>query len=261
MTRNWFSLEGQCAIVTGGSGYLGSRIVQALLDHGAYVCVADPSDLPELLQDEAYRGKVHHERCDVSDSDSIRDAFANTVRQFDRLDILVNGAAYGAGYGDTTIDSMSDEVWDIGVDGTVGTVFRCTRESIRYLRQSKSGCILNIASMYGMVSPDPRIYGASGANNPPNYGAGKSAVLQLTRYCAAHLAAEGIRVNSLSPGPFPDPAKQTDKAFLEQLENKTMLGRIGKQSEVAGAALFLVSPAASYITGVNLPVDGGWTAW
>src|SRR5699024_8936918 len=123
------------------------------------------------------------------------------------------------------------------------------------------GCIVDIGSMYGMVSPDPAIYGESGANNPANYGAGKSGVLQFTRYCAGHLAEKGIRVNSISPGPFPNPSTQTDEDFLRKLANKTMLKRVGKQHEIVGPIILLSSDAGSFITGENIVVDGGWTAW
>lgn len=259
--KNLFSLQGKTAVITGGAGYLGSCMAEAMLEHGANVTVADPADLPERLIAYEHKGTLHHIRCDVSDTDSIREMFESSTNHFGQLDILVNNANYGAGYGDTGIDKMSDEVWSIGLDGSVGTVFRCTRESIPYFRKSGGGNIVNIASMYGVVSPDPGIYGTSGANNPPNYGAGKSGVLQLTRYCAGHLADDHIRVNSVAPGPFPKPRDQYKDDFQQQLEQKTMLKRTGKQHEVAGAVLFLASPAADYVTGANIAVDGGWTAW
>jgi NAD(P)-dependent dehydrogenase (short-subunit alcohol dehydrogenase family) len=116
--------------------------------------------------------------------------------------------------------------------------------------------------MYGMVSPDPRIYGNSGQNNPPFYGAAKGALLQLTRYAACHLASHKIRVNAISPGPFPaGNLQESNPAFYKELCNKNPMNRIGHPDELAGAILFLASDAASFVTGINLPVDGGWTAW
>lgn len=115
--------------------------------------------------------------------------------------------------------------------------------------------------MYGVVSPDPKIYGDSGQNNPVNYGAGKAAVLQLTRYCAAHLAKKNIRVNSVTPGPFPNLKRNVSADFLNNLSNKTMLGRVGKPEEIVGAVILLASEASAYMTGSNIVVDGGWTAW
>lgn len=115
--------------------------------------------------------------------------------------------------------------------------------------------------MYGMVSPDPGIYGNSGFNSPAYYGAGKAGVLQLTRYCAAHLAKKNIRVNSITPGPFPDFGKSPPKEFILKLQDKTMLKRIGKPREIVGALIFLSSDTSSYMTGSNVVVDGGWTSW
>ena len=116
--------------------------------------------------------------------------------------------------------------------------------------------------MYGTVSPDPAIYGHSGANNPPSYGAAKAGMIQLTRYAACHLAADKVRVNCISPGPFPvEEYLERDPAFREQLSRKNPMHRIGDPSELTGPLLFLASDASSYVTGINLPVDGGWTAW
>lgn len=256
MYEQLFSLQGKRAIVTGGNGYFGTVLCRALADFGAQVAVAD-------LEARSYE----HERivsfaCDVSDSASIAELFRQTEAAFGGIDILVNGATYGAGYGPGgTIERMSDADWLKGLDGAAGTVFRCTREAVPYMERAGGGSIVNFGSMYGVVSPDPAIYGDSGANNPVNYGAGKAAVLQLTRYCAAHLAPKGIRVNSVTPGPFPNPDKQQNEPFLRTLGQKTMLGRPGRAEEIAGAVVFLASGAASYMTGSNIVVDGGWTAW
>lgn len=122
--------------------------------------------------------------------------------------------------------------------------------------------VVNVASMYGQVSPDPRIYGNSGSNNPPYYGAAKAGLIQLTRYMACHLGHFNIRVNSLCPGPFPpESIKEKNPAFYNQLCFKNPLGRIGEAHEVAGPVVFLLSAASSFITGANLAVDGGWTSW
>src|SRR5213596_2959714 len=122
--------------------------------------------------------------------------------------------------------------------------------------------VVNIASMYGSVSPDPTIYGSSGANNPPSYGSAKAGLIQFTKYAACHFARERIRVNCISPGPFP--AQQyldNDPEFHGRLRSKTPLARTGDPREMQGPLLFLASDASSYVTGINLPVDGGWTAW
>jgi NAD(P)-dependent dehydrogenase (short-subunit alcohol dehydrogenase family) len=130
------------------------------------------------------------------------------------------------------------------------------------LRQSKGASVINIASMYGTVSPDPAIYGDSGLNSPPAYGPAKAALIQLTRYMACHWGTQNIRVNAIAPGPFPrDEFQRSQPAFTERLAAKTPLKRIGRAEEIGGAVTFLASDAASYITGAVLPVDGGWTAW
>lgn len=259
MYKQLFSLEGKTVVVTGGSGYLGREIAKGLSEFCATVVVADVNDagLGGIGED-----RIHYVRCDVSDTTSIREAFQEANRIGGGIHALVHCATYGAGYGPAgTIENMSDEDWSKGVDGALGTAFRCTRESVPYLEAAGGGSIVHFGSMYGMVSPDPSIYGTSGANNPGNYGAGKAGVIQLTRYCAAHLAPKGIRVNSVSPGPFPNPHYQQDPAFVNELNRKTMLRRTGKAEEIVGAVLLLVSGASSYMTGSNLVVDGGWTAW
>jgi gluconate 5-dehydrogenase len=133
----------------------------------------------------------------------------------------------------------------------------------RHMIASKSkGSIVNIASMYGIVSPYPQVYTNHPTfHNPPAYGAAKAGIIQFSRYSACHLAPYGIRVNTISPGAFPNSKVQKDTDFIEELEKRIPLGRIGLSHEIADPVIFLLSDKSSYITGHNLVVDGGWTAW
>jgi NAD(P)-dependent dehydrogenase (short-subunit alcohol dehydrogenase family) len=181
-----------------------------------------------------------------------------------KLDILVHNAYSGQ---PGTVENASADDFRNAFDVTVTAAFRLVQQMQPALRRAAEGegpgaSVINIASMYGIVSPDPRIYGDSGSNNPPYYGSAKAGLIQLTRYLACHLAGAGIRVNSISPGPFPPPEiAQTAPGFHAELCRKVPLGRIGRPDELIGALLFLASGASSYITGANLVVDGGWTAW
>ena len=252
--KNLYDLSKKVCIVTGGTGYLGSANVEALKDFGATVVVADikPKETPADLFVE----------CDVSSADSIKACFKKVYDTFGHIDVLVNCATYGAGYGkECQIEFMSDEVWEKGIDGTLSNIFRCSREIIPYMKE-KGGSIINYGSMYGIVSPDLRIYGEDNPQkNPPNYGAGKAGVLMFTRYAAGALAQYNIRVNSVTPGPFPAPQNQIDIDFNSKLASKTMLGRVGQNYEISGPVVLLASNASSFMTGSNIVVDGGWTAW
>ena len=135
-------------------------------------------------------------------------------------------------------------------------------EAAADLLEASDGAVVNIASMYGHVSPDPGIYDESVEVNPPHYGAAKAGLLQLTRHLAVRFAERGIRVNSVSPGPFPSAAVQeANPEFISRLGHKVPMQRIGQPSELVGPIVFLLSDAATYITGCDLRVDGGWTAW
>lgn len=257
-----FSLKGKVALITGGAGYLGSAISEGLAEAGANIIIAsrDESRCKKLAErlSKGYNVCAIGMALDIRSMDSIRDCMRESNRKMGAIDILLNNAAFS---GQGKIETMSPEDWLKGIDGTIHSVFRCTQAVVPYMEARKYGVIINISSMYGIVSPDPWIYGNSGYDNPPNYGAGKAAILQFTRYAACHLATKGIRVNAISPGPFPNPEVQENQWFISNLKNKVPLGRIGQPYELKGAVVFLASEASSYITGQNIVVDGGWTAW
>lgn len=202
---------------------------------------------------------------DLSRTDSTKTSFAAAAEAFGGIDVLVNCAAYGGGAGgkncEYRLELLSDETWKEGIDGTLNITFRCTREVLPYFDRRGGGNIVNVASMYALISPDFDIYGEKIPWNPPTYGAGKAGVVQFTRYCAAALAKKNIRVNSLTPGAFPKLGAATDQDFVQRLSNKIMLKRTGLPAELNGALLLLCSDASSFMTATNIVVDGGMTQW
>ena len=264
--KNRFDLTGKVVVVTGGAGNLGTGMTRALLDYGATVAVVGRTDrLGSEFDADRSTGRLRFVSQDLSAKEGAKSALAKIVEQYGKIDVLVNNAAYGGGAGGKSceyrLDRIPDETWEGGVDGTLGVIFRCTREVIPHFEANGGGVIVNIGSMYGLVAPDFSIYGDDIPWNPPSYGAGKAGVIQFTRYCASALAAKNIRVNSLTPGPFPNIGPQTDQAFVSRLSAKTMLKRTGRAEELAGALLLLCSDASSFMTGANITVDGGMTAW
>ncbi|WP_347156606.1 SDR family NAD(P)-dependent oxidoreductase [Pontibacter chitinilyticus] len=262
MNRNinaLFSLQNKVALVTGGYGYLGTAISESLVEAGAQVYVLGRS---QDKFEEAFKyitaGKISFEHCDISSTESVQQAFRNIAQQAGKLDILVNNAFYSKGQ---QPEQLSDEEWAYGIDGNLNSVYRCIREVIPFLKE-QGGKIINVSSMYGLVSPDFSIYEESPASlNPPHYGAAKAGVLQLTRYFACYLGKYNINVNAVTPGPFPNEKVQQDQAFIARLEKKNPLRRIGTPQDLKGAFVYLASDASAYMTGQNLVLDGGWTAW
>lgn len=249
--RDPFSLKGKVAVVTGGLGQLGSAFVSDLEAAGARVFAAD---LPGAKPFHKGRRRPHVP-IDVTNEASVAAAAASVRRTAGRLDIWLNNAGIGVF---TPYESRTEEEFDKVLDINVKGVFLCTRAASRVMHPSRGGAVINVASVYGLVSPDPRIYGDSGRNSSEVYGASKSAVVSMTRYFAVHLAAKGIRVNAITPGGI---FNHQAPFFVKGYEARTPLGRMARESDISGAAVFLASDAASYMTGHNLVMDGGWTAW
>lgn len=252
--KELFDMTGKVCIVTGGSGYLGSASVKILKDFGATVINAD------LVERETCADAFIE--CNIASSESFASLYKTTYEKYGKIDVVVNCATFCKGHGvESQIEFMSDETWQVGIEGSLNSTFRSIREVIPYMKEN-GGSIINYCSMYGIVSPDLRIYGEDNPQkNPPNYGAAKAGVAQFTRYAACDLAKYGVRVNSITPGPFPAPGNDQNKDFNAALASKTMLGRFGKNYEIAGPVLLLASDASSFMTGANIVVDGGWTAW
>jgi NAD(P)-dependent dehydrogenase (short-subunit alcohol dehydrogenase family) len=259
-----FSLNGKTALVSGATGHLGSVMARVLGEAGAHILVNSRS---------AARGQEATQRLldsgcsaepaifDVTDQEAVARFFVDC--QSMPINVLINNAYLG-GAGSVELSSTEDYARSYGVTvqaahNLVKNALPCLRLAVR---NNGDASVINLASMYALISPDQRIYETPSAVNPPYYGAAKAALLQWTRYAACEFGPEGIRVNSISPGPFPSEAVQTgNPEFIRKLINKVPMARIGQPDEVAGPVLFLASKASSYVNGANIVVDGGWTCW
>lgn len=255
MYRNLFSCKDKVALVTGGLGVLGKEIVRGLNDFGASVCVADING--HQMQCFKNLAFVNFQPLDITSEDSIRQTLEAVIKQFKKVDILVNCAYprtddWGARCEDVSFDS-----WKLNVNSHLGGYFLCCQKVAEQMKLQGGGSIINFASIYGVVAPDFSIYEGSMMTMPVAYSAIKGGIIALSKYLATYYAKDNIRVNCVSPGGVFD--KQPD-SFVERYEAKTPLGRMGSPKDIVGAVLYLASDASLYVTGHNLIVDGGWTA-
>ncbi len=264
-----FRLDKRRVLLTGAAGYLGSAIAESLADAGAQIILAGRTlqsleKLKTRLNDQHGASSASTLYLDVADDVSRHEAVVRIVDDGLGLHGIVNNA-YGGRTG--ALEEIRPGDFATACEQNLIGPFELIRLLKDLLIETGSklpggASVVNVASMYGMVSPDPRIYATSSANNPVHYGATKGGLIQMTRYLACHLAESGIRVNSVSPGACPHPRVQTEQpSFIDRLKHKIPMARIGTAQEIASPVIFLLSPASSYITGINLPVDGGWTAW
>lgn len=257
-----FDLTGKTAWVPGGAGLLGARVSRALAEHGAHVIIADiRAEAAEAAASALARDGLSAEGCalDIGDEAGVTAAVDGIVSARGRLDILVNLTYF---YTQARLETMTAAQWEAGMRVSLTGAFLATREAGRAMQSGGGGSIVHFSSMYGLVSPDPRMYPPSQTPNPVDYGVAKAGLLQLVRYQAVFLAPHGVRVNAVVPGPFPNPdAQGADPDFMALLQAKCPTGRVGRPEEIAGAVVFLCSDAASYVTGTKIVVDGGWTAW
>lgn len=259
-----FSLEDRNVLVTGATGYLGRAMVRGLAELGATVFVNGRSsqsveDLVKELQSTDL--DAHPAVFDINDGAAVNEWFV----EYGDVPFhgLVNNA-YSGGAGSIETSSVNDyqnsyEVSLVSAHRLLLHILPCLRAAVK---TSGHASVVNIGSMYGMVSPDQRIYASKNASNPPFYGAAKAALLQWTRYAACEFGNEGIRVNAISPGPFPsEDVQRSNPDFVDTLTTKVPMGRIGHAVELQGPLSFLISDASSFVNGANLVVDGGWTCW
>lgn len=253
-----FDLSGKVVVITGGYGYLGKAICESLLFHGAHVVVLGKSKDKFTSAFGAHDIKqLSFITCDISSTSQIQTAISEVFSHQGRIDVLINNAVYSRG---RNPESISDQDWSYTLEGVLSSTYKLIREVIPVMKNQKSGSIINVSSMYGVVAPQFEVYEQfPDFLNPPHYGAAKAGIIQMTKYFASYLGNQGILVNSVTPGPFPSVSISENQEFIKELEAKTCLGRVGKPEDLAGIFVFLSSEASKFITGHNFVVDGGWT--
>jgi gluconate 5-dehydrogenase len=258
-----FDLTGKVSVITGGYGHLGAEMTRVLMAWGSTVVVAGRSvEKFKTVFSKEEQEKLEYEPIDITDTERVETCVDHILSKHGRIDVLVNNAHTAKG---KSPDCMSDEDWAYTMEGVVGSAHRMIRSVMPILRTQQTGKIINIASMYGLVSPDFRLYDGDNCEkyaNPPHYGAAKAAMIQLTKYYAVYLGKENVQVNAIAPGPFPAEVIQKENPdFVERLKQRNPLQKIGRPEDLAGVLALLASNASDFITGQVLQVDGGWTAW
>jgi len=269
-----FDLTGRVAVITGGVGLLGAEFCRTLAEAGASVAVADlnasaSQGTADTLTKSGYNALAIS--TDITQLDSVNAMVEKVLAEFGRLDILVNSAALDPkfdpdaakkGIAPGAFEDYPLEQWNAAMNVNLTGMFLVTQACVKpMIAQGKKGSVINICSTYGLNGPDQRIYIKDGqrvAFKPVYYTVTKAGVMGFTKYLAAYYAGTEIRVNALTPGGV---YNNHEEYFVKNYSAKTIIGRMANKDEMNGALLFLASDASSYMTGNNVVVDGGWTAW
>jgi NAD(P)-dependent dehydrogenase (short-subunit alcohol dehydrogenase family) len=259
-----FDLSGKVVILTGAAGFLGSEFADVLSEAGANVVLADIrehecKDLAKNLS-KKYSTAPLGIFVDVTDKTSVEEMVNRIVSKYSKIDSLINNAIYEPRTRDlhAPLEDFSLENWNKVIAVNLTGVFLCAQAVGKQMVRQGYGSIINISSIYGIVGADQRIYGKSGINSSVAYAASKGGVVNLTRFLATYWEGKNIRVNALTLGGV---FNRQDNEFVKNYCYRTPLGRMANKWDYRGAILFLVSDASLYMTGANLIVDGGWTAW
>jgi NAD(P)-dependent dehydrogenase (short-subunit alcohol dehydrogenase family) len=268
-----FSLKGQVGIIWGGAGKLGQQFARTLSLAGALVVIADTDEencnkIAKQISQET-NNEVIGLTCNVVDEGSVKKVYQEIYGRANRIDFIIYNVMSKPNEYYKPFGNYSKKTWDEVINGNLTGAFICCREASSFMEKANKGAIVLISSTYGLVGPDQRIYdGCSPSNNiyggqyslncPASYSASKAGIIGLSKYLATFWGNKNIRVNVLTPGGVYD---NQEDLFHDNYIHRTPLGRMAVWSDYNGAILFLVSDASRYMTGSNLIVDGGWTAW
>lgn len=268
-----FNVEGKTILITGATGFFGRYMARAFLEVGSKVVLLG-RDEKLSKQTEEYRNEFGKEnvfdyRVDFYEKDEFKKVLEEIVKKHN-LDVLINNAydlssKTGFNTKDGFLETADYEQWKSAFECGVYWPVLATQIVGKHFIEKKKGSIINISSMYGLVSPHPSLYEGKEFFNPPTYGVNKAGVIALTRYTASFWGGYGIRCNAICPGPFSNTESETansvkaDDPFLERLKSRTVLGRLGHPNDLRGALIYLASDASNYLTGQTIVIDGGWT--
>jgi len=253
--KNLFDLKSRIAVVVGGAGLIGSEIVKGLGDFGAKVYIADNNKRAAGAV-KAKGAKFIY--LDITSEDSIVRALKEIHRQSGGIDILVNSSYPRTSDWGLKLEKVNFDSWKENVNSHLAGYFLCSKIAAELMKKKSGGLILNFASIYGMAAPDFSIYKGTKMTMPAAYSAIKAGIIAFTRYLATYYAKYNIRANVVSPGGV---YNRQAASFVKEYKKKTPLNRMANPEDMVGAVVFLCSDASSYITGQNIIVDGGWSAW
>ena len=263
------ALKGKVIILTGGSGYLGESMGSHLLNLGAFVINIGRKE-PRFCKDNNFS---RHYKVDFYQSQLLEETLSNIFIEYKTIDILINNSFdFSSTTGFNTdkgrLNNIDRETFLAGINSGIYWTFQCSQLVGVKMLKKKKGIIINIASLYSFLVPDSRMYEGTEIFNPVIYGVSKHGVIGLTKYLASFWGRQGIRVNALSPGTFPNtssaskedsPNKVQDNSFFEMLENKCALKRVGKPEDLSSALEFLCTENSRLLNGENIVIDGGWS--
>lgn len=255
-----FLLEGKNCFITGGVGLIGTEVTKALAETGGKVVILDidKEKAEKLMHALKKNGKdAEMEIFDVADLENIDSAIDSLHRKYGRIDVWVNTAYPKTSDWGNKVEDLKLTSWQKNVDMHLNSYAWISRKVCLIMKEQKGGSLINFGSIYGVVGNDFTTYEDTQINPPMAYSAIKGGVINLVRYLASYFGKDNVRVNTICPGGIFD---NQDPKFVRNYEKKTPLRRMGKAEDIAAVVLFLASDAASYITGITLMVDGGWTA-
>lgn len=259
------NLKGRVALITGGAGHLGFAMAESLAEAGASIILLDVNEKAARLKSAAlarkYKVKAEALSIDLTDEQALKTVPVFIQAKMKRLDILINcaalvGTSHLKGWA-VPFKDQSLETWRLAMEVNLTSVFALAQQCYPLLKKNKTGSIINIASIYGNLGPDMGLYKGTGLGNPAAYAASKGGVVQLTRWLATNLAPD-VRVNTISMGGV---FRNHTQPFLKRYTDKTPLNRMASEEDIKGAALYFASDLSLYVTGQNLMVDGGFSAW
>jgi len=264
-----FSLKEKVAVVTGALGLLGKQHCQALSEAGASVIVSDLDESECAKFASTLSALALGISADITNKNSVKDLRDKILSNYGKVDILVNNAAINDKFEDplsaleeSKFENYPVEIFKRSLDVNVTGMFLCSQVIGTEMANKGYGSIINIASTYGLVAPDQSLYknekGEQTFYKSVSYPVTKGAVISFTKFLAAYWGNKGVRVNTLTPGGVEN---NQDEFFVKNYSSKTPLGRMAHHTDYKGALIFLASEASSYMTGANLVIDGGWTAW